>query len=500
LDNVISHLALEIEEQRSNYIKNTATEHKETFGQYLTPYSVAKYMAAWFPDPDGKVFLLDPGAGAGSLSCAFVQNMVDRGLKKDFQLDCVESDNRIIPELRSNLKRLSEISRISLRVFNEDFVKYAVDNILSFEKPIYTHAIINPPYQKIHSKSEHRKLMKMVDIDVVNMYAAFVALSLELLKDQGYLVAIIPRSFCNGTYYRPFRRHILANAVIKHIHLFNSRKSVFKDESVLQENIIIMLQKTDIRAEVEITYSDDVDLSQVNSIKYQYSSIVNENTKELIINIPLTADHKENSFSTPYSKLGVIVSTGPVVDFRSRDFISQEYTKEYAPLIYPQHISDFTAFWPNNDPAKPDSIRICPNTMKMLYKKGFYIVVRRFSSKEEKRRIVAAIIKPADFTGDYLAFENHLNVFHSGGSGLEESIAYGLLCYLNTLEFDRQFRVFSGHTQVNAGDLKRMIYPSRYELAMLGEMVKTNALTYENFEIYSERLENGKTGTNQKEA
>lgn len=500
MDNVVSHLALEIEEQRSNYIKNTATEHKETYGQYLTPYSVARFMAALFPDPEGKVFLLDPGAGAGSLSCAFVQNMVDRGLELDFQLDCVECDNRIIPELLFNLNRLSGFSRTSSRVFNEDFVKYAVDNILSFEKPIYTHAIINPPYQKIHSKSEHRKLMKMVDITVVNMYAAFVALSLELLKDQGYLVAIIPRSFCNGTYYRPFRRHILANAAIKHIHLFNSRKSVFKDESVLQENIIIMLQKTEIRADVEITYSDDVDLSQVNCIKYPYGSIVNENTKELIINIPLSADHKENSFSTPYNKLGVIVSTGPVVDFRSRYYISQEYTTEYAPLIYPQHISEFTVIWPITAPAKPDSIRICPNTTKMLYKKGYYVVVRRFSSKEEKRRIVAAIVRTADFTGDYMAFENHLNVFHNGGSGLEESFAYGLLCYLNTIEFDRQFRVFSGHTQVNAGDLKRMIYPSRNELAILGEMVKTNALTYDNFETDRKRLENGKSGTNQKEA
>jgi len=38
--------------------------------------------------------------------------------------------------------------------------------------------------------------------------------------------------------------------------------------------------------------------------------------------------------------------------------------------------------------------------------------------------------------------------------------------------FDRYFRLFSGHTQVNATDLRKMRYPSREQLIRLGGHVK----------------------------
>lgn len=56
-------------------------------------------------------------------------------------------------------------------------------------------------------------------------------------------MAIIPRSFCNGPYYRPFREFVLKHAAIRHMHLFESRNKAFKDDDVLQENIIIWLER-----------------------------------------------------------------------------------------------------------------------------------------------------------------------------------------------------------------------------------------------------------------
>ena len=53
---------------------------------------------------------------------------------------------------------------------------------------------------------------------------------------EGQIVAIIPRSFCNGPYYRSFRDFILERAAIKQIHLFGSRNKAFMDDNVLQEN------------------------------------------------------------------------------------------------------------------------------------------------------------------------------------------------------------------------------------------------------------------------
>ena len=96
--------------------------------------------------------------------------------------------------------------------------------------------------------------------------------------------------------------------------------------------------------------------------------------------------------------------------------------------------------------------------------------MRRFSSKEEKRRIVASVVEPSAF-GDVpvLGFENHLNLFHENKRGLPEALARGLTVFLNTTAVDENFRRFNGHTQVNATDLKLMKYPSRETLLELGE-------------------------------
>jgi adenine-specific DNA-methyltransferase len=97
-------------------------------------------------------------------------------------------------------------------------------------------------------------------------------------------------------------------------------------------------------------------------------------------------------------------------------------------------------------------------------------VARRFSAKEERRRLVASVVTPESFPDSpMLGFENHLNVFHEDKHGLPENLAYGLAAFLNTTAVDESFRRFNGHTQVNATDLRLMKYPSRQMLIALGK-------------------------------
>jgi adenine-specific DNA-methyltransferase len=51
---------------------------------------------------------------------------------------------------------------------------------------------------------------------------------------------------------------------------------------------------------------------------------------------------------------------------------------------------------------------------------------------------------------------------------LDPVVAAGLVMWLNSSVLDRYFRQFSGHTQVNAADLRNMHYPSRESLLRLG--------------------------------
>ena len=90
---------------------------------------------------------------------------------------------------------------------------------------------------------------------------------------------------------------------------------------------------------------------------------------------------------------------------------------------------------------------------------------------------------------EYIGLENHLNVFHENKNPLNEKLAKGLSVYLNSTVVDEYFRCFSGHTQVNATDLKLITYPSKATLLKLGEWVASqNELTQEKIDQIMETI------------
>ena len=101
---------------------------------------------------------------------------------------------------------------------------------------------------------------------------------------------------------------------------------------------------------------------------------------------------------------------------------------------------------------------------------GTYVLTKRFTSKEERRRVVACIYDPNRMPQEFpvVGFENHLNYFHANGKGISPTLARGLAVYLNSTAVDGYFRQFSGHTQVNATDLRNLRYPRASTLEALG--------------------------------
>ena len=136
-------------------------------------------------------------------------------------------------------------------------------------------------------------------------------------------------------------------------------------------------------------------------------------------------------------------------------------------LLYPTHFAGGALEWPRLS-KKPNALMDEPETKKWLYRNGFYTVVRRFSSKEERRRIVAHVVDPAVLKTKAIGFENHLNVFHAEKRGIDGDVARGLSVFLNSTAIDEYFRRFSGHTQVNATDPRLLRYPELKELKQLG--------------------------------
>lgn len=110
--------------------------------------------------------------------------------------------------------------------------------------------------------------------------------------------------------------------------------------------------------------------------------------------------------------------------------------------------------WPHGTGKKPTALAINDTTRRLLLRKGDYVLVKRFTSKEERRRVAAAQFSQSDVSTDVVAFENHLDVFHRGNAGIEPELATGLTICLNSSVVDEFVRQFSGHTQINATELR----------------------------------------------
>lgn len=474
-----------VDNVRKEVSPRIAQKRKAEFGQFMTPSSVARFMASLFPASTLQTCrLLDAGAGVGALSCAFL----DRWTAGGFGFETVEATAYEIDDiLRGHLaQHLAGYNQVKTNIIAGDYIELATAEGLHGQG--YTHAILNPPYKKINSNSAHRLALRRVGIETVNLYSAFVALAVAQAAPGGQIVAIIPRSFCNGPYYRPFRDFILERAAVRHMHLFESRSKAFKDDEVLQENIIIRLERDGQQGPVTVTTSTDDTFADLVTHEHPFDRIVFPDDPERFIHVPTSPEKNAIELSeairSTLADLGIKVSTGPVVDFRLKEHLRDMPGEGTVPLLYPGHFSSTGTTWPIEGMKKPNAIERNADTEKWLYPSGFYCVVRRFSSKEEKRRIVASVVEPSAF-GDVpvLGFENHLNLFHENKRGLPETLARGLAMFLNTTAVDENFRRFNGHTQVNATDLKLMKYPSRETLIELGEWaMQQGTLTQEQID------------------
>ncbi len=462
--------------------------HRKALGQYLTPLPIARFMASLFDDAPEQVLLLDPGAGAGALTGAFVYEMAERTRKpKQIRAYCVEIDAGITSYLDATLTTCKLYGRekgidFSGTIIQTDFIHWATNHLRSrgslFELPLpqFTHCIMNPPYKKIRSDSAYRKRLKEIGIETSNLYTGFLALAIQLLSPGGELVAIVPRSFCNGPYFRPFRRFLLRNVAIRHIHVFESRDKAFADDDVLQENIILHVLKGASQGKVLISLSQGPDFEECTQREVSFDEIVKPNDPDAMIHIAtneleqMVVD-RLSVFAHTLDDLGIDVSTGPIVEFRQRDNIRKNPSEYTFPLIYPAHFENGFVKWPDIRGRKPNAILEDDENRRLLFENGWYVLTRRFSSKEERRRIIAVLHTPERVPGEKVGFENHLNVFHRQKEGLPPSLAKGLAVYLNATLVDRYFRLFSGHTQVNATDLRALHYPDTETLIHLGSLV-----------------------------
>ena len=226
-------------------------------GQFFTPKQVSRYMASLFEIRQNRVRLLDPGAGTGILTAAFCERLLNNDKIMELTIDAYENDPNLLPLLEKVLEscKLTLEERghnVKYNICEQDFVLH---NGGYFRKSgllwagenntLYDFVISNPPYYKLNKNSPQSTVMMELISGQPNIYALFMALSASMVKPEGEMVFITPRSFCSGLYYKKFREWFLKHTQIVNIHIFESRKEVFDKDEVLQENIIIKAKKNE---------------------------------------------------------------------------------------------------------------------------------------------------------------------------------------------------------------------------------------------------------------
>lgn len=465
-----------VEKRRVVALEEIDSAQQARLGQFFTPQQAATLLASLPSLPNaGTVRVLDPGSGVGSLAAALAARVLSAGL--DLDLVAVEVDEQLATSLETTLGDIEETFRQTGRtartaLVQEDYVaplSFALSREDVFGPP-FDVVIMNPPYMKLASNSLHRQVVAKLGADCPNLYAAFLAVATLDLHAGGQLVAITPRSFANGTYFTQFRSFLLEHLALDHVHVFESRSKVFADTGVLQENVVFNGTRQGKRRRVVLSVSH-AHTDEPSQVEVPYETVIQPDDPDMFIRI-LAGDGDSNlaaemaALPATLGDLGIQVSTGRVVDFRFKQCLAAADAAGSYPLIYPGNVRGGRVEWPRAIRKHQGFVEREPSDAKLLLPKGNYVVVKRFSAKEERRRLVAAVW--LDDQAGQVALENHLNYFHIRGRGLDRSLAVGLSYWLNSTLIDKFFRTFSGHTQVNAGDLRSLRFPSADSLRKIG--------------------------------
>lgn len=457
--------------QRITYSRSK-TERKG-IGQYFTSLEIAEYLASLCTVKGETVRILDPGAGTGILTCALVQELLRKNKPKTISITAYENDAYTIPSLKEVFECMQDAllrKRInaSFEIRQEDFI---LDRgRLNADSESFDVVIMNPPYFKINKSDKLVEAFPEVCFGQPNIYSLFVALGLEVLADEGQLISITPRSFVSGKYFNAFRKWALQRSYPDRIHILKARDSAFKQDGVLQENIIIRWQKLPAHKNrmVAITASQDTcDTSESTGTLIRLGDLVDLRTESQMIHLP--GDEYERravkhirQYPHVLRSLGIAVNTGRVVAFRASKWLrdSQNSSEQMVPLYWLHHVDRENIRWENYNSTKPKWIVFTNESMPLMIPRGNYVLIRRFSSKDDRFRMIAAPLLAEDIDTDWIGVENHLNVISLPEAYSNRSTAQRISQYLNSDEVEFYMRALSGSTQIGAAELLSLPVPS----------------------------------------
>ena len=472
-------------------------QYRKNSGLFLTPLLAADFMAEQIKVDGPTLRVLDPAAGAGILCCAAVEALVSRDSKPGtIELVAYEIDKDLIGPLRAVLDYLAgwcyDNHGVTVAVCIEvaDFVLANADALRPLgslhssrsRNEEFDAVISNPPYFEIGKADPCATAASIVVHGQPNIYALFMAVGAALLRQDGDFITITPRSFASGLYFRRFRTIFFDLIRPTKVHVFNSRRAAFSRDEVLQENVILVGtrqghgHRRGTGTPLVISSSRGIHDIGDPGRTVQMNAALDLASVDKVLRLPICNDDEDvlgrvDSWPSILRSLGLDISTGRVVPFRAKHLIRKDGTvsDNHVPLLWMIHVRAMQATWPL-DRHKPEYIERS-GAEGLLVPNRNYVLLRRFSAKEEARRLTAAPYIAADFAVPTVGIENHLNYIHRPGGTLSEDEAWGLAALYNSRLIDTWFRAVNGNTQVNATELRAMPLPAHRTIITLGRRV-----------------------------
>jgi adenine-specific DNA-methyltransferase len=196
-----------------------------------TPYPIANLMVQLITKPKSSE-ILDTGSGKG----VFIECLINNGYKN------IEGI-----EIYGNYARYCE-EKYNITIYNKNYLTFSPNKK-------YDVIIGNPPYNHYNAlpDSIRENIANITKTKESDIYYAFILKSIELLKDGGELIYIVPYSFFYNTYAKIVRETILKNGHIELIIDLDETR-LFKGEN--PETIIFKFVKKKSNNNEKLTHSN----------------------------------------------------------------------------------------------------------------------------------------------------------------------------------------------------------------------------------------------------
>ena len=463
----------EVIESTIAFVETTPKAQRKAYGQFFTTELTARFMSELFvidllhlPI----IRILDTGAGTGVLSAAIIERIFNMGYNGSISLVCYENDERVLPILRRNLIAMREERYFDFEIRTENYLT------TPSREEKFDYIIGNPPYKKIGKDEAEAKALPHVCHGAPNLYFLFWAKAIETLKENQELVYIIPRSWTSGAYFAKFREYLFSHCVITHLHLFVSRDKVFGGESVLQETMIVKVKKTKERPlTIRITSSSTSEFADVREFHAPYDVVVSNNQYVFLVTDEqeATTINRLSHLDGTLSSIKHPMKTGIIVDFRTKEVLRNMPSEDTFPLFYSQHIRNGRVEWPV---GKEDEY-IATDRVGFLQENTNYLLVKRFTAKEERRRLQCGIYLKSDHPEySHISTQNKVNFIKCE----TPELAYGLYVLMNSTIYDTYYRILNGSTQVNSTEINNVPVPDVATITAMGKQLMGQELTEHN--------------------